>query len=312
MVITVTLNPAMDKTLTIDNFKAGAVNRVSNLRYDIGGKGINVSKVLKNFDIDSICIGFLGGAWERAILGELSDRGIKSEFIHIEGNTRTNTKVVDGVNKVFTDINEPGPAINKPDMECFLDRFNHICNSGDIVVLSGGVSTTVSLDIYAVLIKLAKEKGAIVILDADGELLREAIQQKPNIIKPNEHEISKLLGINSNNRSALIKGAYSLKKKGIENILISLGSKGALYLTDEGVYLAEAVNVAVKGTVGAGDSMVAGLIYSMINKFNSFDTLKFASACGTSAVSLHGTEACTLEQVKALVDKVNITKMGVV
>lgn len=309
MVITVTLNPAMDKTLTIDNFKAGVVNRVSGLRYDIGGKGINVSKVLKNFGIDSICTGFLGGAWEKNVLTELSDRGIKSEFIHIEGNTRTNTKVVDRVNKVFTDINEPGPDINDADMKSFLIRFNLICNAGDIVILSGGVSETIPSDIYATLIKIAKEKGALVILDADGDLLRRAIQQKPNIIKPNEYEISKLLNIDVSNRSTLIKGAYSLKNSGIENILISLGSKGALYLTCDGIYLADAVKVSVKGTVGAGDSMVAGLVYSIINKFNSFDTLKFASACGSSAVSLEGTEACTLAEVKVLMDRVNITKL---
>lgn len=192
MVITVTLNPALDKTLTIENFKLGAVNRVSNIRYDIGGKGINVSKVLKNFNVDSVCTGFLGGIWESYFIEELNNRKISSKFIHINESTRTNTKVVDSVNKVYTDINEAGPSIKNKELEDFIKTFSDLCKKDDIVVLSGGVSPSVPSNIYGELIKIAKEKGAVTILDAEGELLEKGIKEKPDIIKPNIHELKNL------------------------------------------------------------------------------------------------------------------------
>ena len=309
MVITVTLNPAMDKTLIVDNFRAGMVNRASSLRYDIGGKGINVSKVLKNLGIESVSTGFLGGIWEKSFKEELEERSISFDFVNIEGNTRTNTKIVDNVNKVFTDVNEPGPMISDMELESLVAKYSELCSKGDIVVLSGGVSSSIPTDIYRILTETAKKKGAFVILDADGELLAEGLKALPHAIKPNEHELGKLLGIDISDRNEIIKGALSLKNKGIGRLMISLGSKGAIYITDDGVYFAEALKVQVKGTVGAGDSMVAGLIYSTINGFNAADTLKFATACGAASVVLDGTEACTLEQVQSLFGKVNVIKI---
>jgi 1-phosphofructokinase len=309
MVITVTLNPAMDKTLIVDNFKTGEVNRVSSLRYDIGGKGINVSKVLKNFGIDSVSTGFLGGIWENSFKEDLSKRGIQQDFIHVEGNTRTNTKIVDSVNNVFTDVNEPGPEIKEADMNSFLEKFSSLCNEGDIVVLSGNVSATIPVTIYGTLTKLAKAKGALVILDADGVLLAEGIKELPHIIKPNEHELAKLLNIDGNNKDEILKAALKLQASGIEKLMISMGSKGGMYVTSEGVYYAEGLKVPVKSTVGAGDTMVAGLIYSLINKFDPEKTLKFATACGAAAVTLPGTTACSLEEANSYFDKVKVTKI---
>lgn len=309
MVITVTLNPAMDKTLIVDDFTAGQVNRVSSLRYDIGGKGINVSKVLKNFGIHSISTGFLGGIWEGTFKEELSKRKITADFVRIDGNTRTNTKIVDNINKIFTDVNEPGPEIKGSDLESFIEKFSGLCGTDDIVVLSGGVSSSIPEDIYKTLTQIAKGKGSLVILDADGELLAEGLKALPHIIKPNEHELGRLLGIDSSNRDEIIKGAIKLKNQGIEKLMISLGSKGGIYITEDEVYMAEGLKVPVKGTVGAGDSMVAGLIYSMIKKFNVVDTLKFAMACGTASVTLDGTEACTLDEVNSFFSKVDVIKI---
>jgi 1-phosphofructokinase len=303
MVITVTLNPAMDKTLIIDNFSLGEVNRAPSIRYDIGGKGINVSKVLKNFGVESICTGFLGGMWEGEFKKELEARGIKDEFIRIKGNTRTNTKVVDMVNKTYTDINEAGPEISEEEFNSFISYYTEVCNPGDIVVLSGGVSQSIPKDIYARLIKIAKQKGAKVILDADGELLKSALEEKPDIIKPNEHELEKLFNLNIASREQLIETVYSLRDKGISKILVSLGDKGALYATENGTNAVEGFKVKVKSTVGAGDSMVAALVYSVLNNYNDVETLKFANACGAASVTLDGTEACTLKQVNEFLQK---------
>lgn len=306
MVITVSLNPAMDKTLSIDNFELGTVNRVLKVREDIGGKGINVSKVLKNFCVDSICIGFLGGALEECFLRELSIREINTKFTHIEGSTRTNVKVVDSLKGLYTDINEPGPIISEEELSSFLNTFKSLCNRGDIVVLSGGISPSLPKDIYKNLILIAKEKGAVTVLDAEGELLREGLKAKPDIIKPNNYELQKLSNINPDSQEEIINCAESLCKDGIGKVLVSLGAHGAIYVTPNGVYHCKGLKVPVKSTVGAGDSMVAALVYSTIKGYDDIFTLKFANACGAASVSLEGTEACSLAKVEELLDKISV------
>lgn len=298
----------MDKTVTVDDFTLGVVNRVASERYDVGGKGINVAKVLKNFGEVSICMGFLGGIWENEFKKELKSRGIIDEFIRIEKSTRTNMKIVDAKNKVFTDVNAPGPIIEEEELKVFFSRFSELCKPGDIVVLSGGVAPGIPADIYAKLIRMAKGNGAKVILDAEGELLREGIKEKPDIIKPNAFELGKLMGIDENNHKELVEAALKLKDIGVNSILVSLGEKGAFYVSDEGIYITNGVKVSVKSTVGAGDSMVAALVYCLKNNISAKETLRFANACGAVSVSLEGTEACKLKDVNEMVKKINITE----
>lgn len=306
MVITVTLNPAMDKTLTVNNYTLGKVNRAQSIRYDIGGKGINVSKVLVNLEIQSTCTGFLGGIWENTFKEELDKRNIKYNFIHTNGNTRTNTKIVDNENKIYTDLNEQGPTIDSNLFSEFLKTFEEMCNKDDIVVLSGGVSPNIPEYIYGTLTSIAKGKGAFVILDADGPLLRNGLIEKPQIIKPNNHELSSLFNIHEDDDEEILQAAHKLRAQGIQKILVSLGERGGFYITENGTYYAKGLKVNVKSTVGAGDSMVAALVYSLINKLNDIDTLKFATACGAATVGLEGTEACTLSQINELISKVEI------
>ena len=302
MVITVTLNPALDKTLIIDNFKLGDVNRVIGVRYDIGGKGINVSKVLKNLDIDSLATGFLGGIFKDTFERELDKRKISHHFITINGDVRTNVKIIDNKNKLYTDINEAGPNITSEELNSFISFYSNQCQKGDLVVLSGGIPIGIPKDIYGTLTRIAKEKGALVILDAEGSFLDEGIKEKPFAIKPNIYELSLLYGMKPEevDEKKIIKGAISIKKKGVNSILISMGSLGAVYVTDNGIYTSKALKVPVKNTVGAGDSMVAALVYSLINNLDDMDTLSFAQACGGATVSLEGTKACTKEQVEEL------------
>lgn len=308
MIITVTLNPAMDKTMIVDNFHMGTVNRASNVRYDIGGKGINVSKVLNNFDVPSICTGFLGGMWDEYFMYKLNKKNIQPDFVKVEGALRTNIKVVDTANNIYTDINEPGPFISQTELHTFLNKFKDICNKQDIVVLSGGASPGIPKDMYVRLINIAKSNGAMTILDADGELLKEGIKAKPDIIKPNNHELVKLMNLESDSSEMLIKAGKSLIKQGIKKVLISLGEKGALYVTQTNVYKAQGLKVPVKSTVGAGDSMVASLAYSIVNKHDDLTTLKYAVASGTVSVTLEGTQACSITEVKDILNKIQIVK----
>lgn len=309
MVITVTLNPAMDKTLKIDNFSVGIVNRVGSIRYDIGGKGINVSKVLKNFNIQSECTGFIGGMWKNSFKDELSKRKIADKFINIKGDTRTNTKVVDDLNKVYTDINESGPDITDEELNMFMNKFEDMCNKDDIVVLSGGAAPKIPKNIYGTLTKIARKQGARVILDAEGELLSEGIKEKPQLIKPNDTEFELLLNRKFKNNDEMIAAAKEVVDSGVSNIIISLGSKGALLIDKNNAYYAKGLVVPVKSTVGAGDSMVAAFVYGMINGFDKKEILRFAVACGAASVSTEGTEACSLDSVKKLLKQVKVEEV---
>lgn len=304
MVITVTLNPAMDKTITLKGLNVGSVNRAITVREDIGGKGINVSKVLKNFNVSSLCTGFLGGELENSFIHDFKKRKLSNDFIHIENETRTNTKIVDSLNNINTDINEPGPYISEEELKIFIDKFKSMCNKGDIVVLSGGVSPSIPNDIYFDLTKIAKEKEAFVILDADGELLKYAIKACPDVIKPNNHELQKLLNLNDTSEENITNAAKKLQIQGISKIMVSLGEKGGLFITENGVYKCDGLKVPVKSTVGAGDSMVSAIVYSLLNNYSDEKALMFATACGAASVSLDGTQACTLEQVNELLKKV--------
>jgi 1-phosphofructokinase len=181
-----------------------------------------------------------------------------------------------------------------------------LCSEGDIVVLSGGVSPSIPADIYAKLIKAARGKGAITILDAEGSLLEEGLKEKPDVIKPNIHELSKLMNLADESEETIIKAAQELIEKGINKVLVSLGDKGAIYITKNKVCSCGGLKVPVKSTVGAGDSMVAALVYSLINKLDEEKTLRFANASGAASVMLEGTEACSLDQVELLLEETKV------
>lgn len=300
MVITVTLNPAMDKTLILDDFTTGEVNRVVSVRHDIGGKGINVSKVLKEFSIDSVAIGFLGGIFEEVFRKELKKRGIAERFVSVAGSTRTNTKVVDRKNGIYTDINEPGPVITKGELEKFYSLYDGIVKAGDVVVLSGGICQGLPGDIYGILTRKAKAKGAKVIVDAEGEYLRQALLEGPDMIKPNDKELAALVGKEQLTEEEIIIEMKNLLKNGLEKVLVSRGEKGSLLVTRKGTYKGEGLKVEVRSTVGAGDSMVAALVYSELEHLDDRRTLVMAQAAGAAAVMTEGTEACTLDDVKKL------------
>lgn len=234
--------------------------------------------------------------------------GICNYFVEINEDTRTNIKVVDNKNKTYTDINEPGPEITEKELNDFINKYKSVCNKNDIVVLSGGACPNIPKNIYGILTKIAKEKGAFVILDAEGELLSEGIKEKPDVIKPNKHEFEVLLNKDFNTKDEMIYEAKRLIDNGLNKILISLGEKGAILIDNKMVLYGEGLKVPVKSTVGAGDSTVAALIYSMLNNFDNEKTLKFAVATGAAAVSLEGTQACSLTQVKELVERVNIRR----
>lgn len=298
MIRTMTLNPAVDKTIEIDNFQAGIVNRVKSIRQDAGGKGINVSKVIKSLGYKSKAVGVLSGSAGNLIKGYLDIEYIENDFLMTEGETRTNIKIVDKVNHTNTDINESGPFISEEDLEKVKDKLLDDLNDKSVVVFSGSVPKNVDKNIYRILIEKANEKGAKTILDADGELLKNGIEAGPYMIKPNIHELETLFSRKIQGIEDIVLFSRKLLKYGIEVIAVSLGEIGALFVNKDATALVHGIKVDIVSTVGAGDSMVAALAVSLDNNFDFEKSIKLAVACGTANVTTSGTQAADIDIVR--------------
>ncbi|MCX7710157.1 MAG: 1-phosphofructokinase [Clostridia bacterium] len=305
MIITITLNPAVDKTVEIIDFEVGTVNRVSTTRLDAGGKGINVSKVVRSLGGNSRATGILGGTTGSFIKEAMDRLGIENDFLFIEGETRTNLKVVDSKRKTNTDINEPGPSIASSDIEALKQKIFSRLEAGSVVVFSGSVPANTDKDIYGKWISAAKEAGAKTILDADGELLKHGIEAGPYLVKPNIHELERFFGIRIEDVREAERLARSLiEVYGIELVAVSLGERGAIFVNKENSLFAHSIPVEVKSTVGAGDSMVAALAYSIDMGYSFEKAVRLAVASGTANVMTSGTQSAELEIIKGLENKV--------
>ncbi len=309
MIKTLTLNPALDKTIIVEKFRINHLNRIKKVHKDAGGKGINVSKMLKNLGEQSTAAGFLGGAAGDYIKSEVEKFGIKTEFVQTAEETRTNTKMVDPINNSFTDLNEAGAHISPANIEELKDKLFADLKEGDILVLAGSIPAGVENDIYSKLIKSAKKRGVKTILDADGPLFREGIKAAPTLIKPNEYELGLYFKEKFKDLKTMIRKAADLLDTGIEMIMLSLGKEGAVFITAAEKYKIEALKLDVKSTVGAGDAMVAGLAYGLENKLGLEEMLKTAAACSSATLIRNGTEMGSREDIERLKKEIKLKKL---
>ncbi|WP_411683122.1 1-phosphofructokinase [Clostridium thailandense] len=300
MITTITLNPAVDKTIEIDTFRIGSVNRISSSRVDAGGKGINVSKVIQSLGGKSRAIGILAGKNGEFIKEYLDSIKIKNDFVFVEGETRINTKVVDPVSHTNTDINEIGPMISNENLDKLWNKFYESSDENSIVVLSGSIPKNVDKSIYKTWIEKAKEKNIKTILDADGELFKQGIKAAPYLVKPNIHELEGLFGQKIDSIEKAVKLSKELLSQGVKIVVVSLGEDGALFVKKELVVLAKGIKVEVKSTVGAGDSMVAALALAMDKGYDFEKAVRLAVACGTASVMIEGTQAADIDTVMNL------------
>lgn len=305
MIYTVTLNPALDKTVEIPSMTIDSVNRITEMRTDPGGKGINVSKVIRKLGRKSIATGILGGNTGKAIQAALGELGVESEFCFVEGETRTNLKVVDPVLHTNTDLNEPGLTVSEEILNGLLGDLLTKLQEGDLVVLSGSLPKGAPKDSYRVWTEKCKEAGAKVILDADGDLLKAGLLASPYLIKPNNYELCTLLGEELHTMKELELAAKELRKTyGIEKIVVSMGSKGALYVTENETIYAEGLKVPVGSTVGAGDSVVAALAVAEEAGMSLEEAVRLSTATGAANVMCSGTQAAEYKDVEALMPRV--------
>ncbi|MDO6355476.1 1-phosphofructokinase [Caloramator sp. CAR-1] len=307
MIYTVTLNPAFDMTVYLDELVKGDVNRSIKSLIDIGGKGINVSKVIKSLGGESIALGFLGQENRGNFIKQLDRLGIKHDFIYVEGETRTNIKLVENKFDIFTDINQKGFGITIEDIDKLFEKIKYYARQGDIFVLSGSLPEGADNNIYFELIKLLKNIGAITILDADGEALKNGLLAKPDIVKPNINELRMIMDFKDDLNSIASVGK-ELISQGTEKAVISMGGNGAFYVTRDKIFYAYPERVEVKSTVGAGDAMVAAIAFGESKNMEDEEVFRLAVSSATASIIEEGTKSPNLENINKLMKKIKIER----
>ena len=310
-IITVTLNPAMDKTITLDTFKLAKLNRVKQSPLvDPGGKGINVAKVLQGFNTNVVATGFIAGESGKKLENKVNQLGVKSDFIEVMGGeVRTNLKVVDISTNQTTEINEPGFSVTDKAEVLLKDKIINLLDDASFLILSGSLPNGIEADVYQQYIEIARKKGVKVILDADGLSLKRGIEAKPYAIKPNLFELEQYSGKDLINTDAIIAAGKSILEKGVELICISLGEDGSIFLTSKEGYHITPMKITPKSSVGAGDSMVATLAYSYLHDYSLVDAAKFSTAAGTITATKEGTTVCTLDEVEHTYSKMQALQL---
>ncbi len=308
MIYTVTLNPAIDKTVLLPRLTPGQVNRVQSIRLDAGGKGINVSKCLKALGEPSVAVLLTAGQAGRQLTALPELEGISVLQVGTEGETRTNLKIIDPVRGQTTDINEPGPRVEEQTLAQLLEELLAQAKPGDIVVLSGSLPPGAPVQTYADWVAALSRKGMKVFLDADAEPMALGIGAGPYLIKPNETELSRVLGRELQTPEALVEAGKELQNRGIARVVISMGASGALFLAEEGVYQAQSLSVPVKSTVGAGDSMVAALAVAESRGMPMEEAIRLAMAMGAASVMQESSGAPEQSLVQQLTKQVILRK----
>lgn len=306
MIITLTLNPALDETIEVETLERGALNNVIQTVTDLGGKGINVSKALKALGGKSQVMGFAAGKTGLRIVEELRSKGIPADFIPVCGENRTNIKIVDYAG-TLTELNEKGPEISKGALEELFRRITEKAGPDTTFVFSGSIPAGVPDEIYQTLIEAVHAKGSRVLLDADGAALRLGIEAKPEIIKPNQAEMLRYFGLSGDcPLPELLQKAESLLDKGIEVILLSLGDAGAAFISREASCYCPALEVTVHSTVGAGDAMAAAWIYAGEQDLSFEESVRLCMAVSAGAVMTRGTKPPEQTEVNKLKEQVTL------
>jgi len=309
MIATLTLNPCIDKTLYINNFVYGGTNRAMEMRVDPAGKGINVAIAYENLGGDAYCIGFNYDEDGRHITELLDKSYIRHDFVSVKGKLRTNLKIFDISQRTVTEINESGNPVTEDDLSILLKKVTRLKRDISTLVLCGSVPVGVPDSIYERIISMMRDLSIRCVLDAEGELLRRGSLALPYLIKPNLYELESALGIKLQSISEIIKAARKFIDMGVSIVAVSLGENGALLISETQVFNSPAVNIEVKGTAGAGDSMVAGFCLAVEKHLAPDDMLRYGMAAAAASCMNEGTILCKRDDFKALLNKVEVRKV---
>ena len=311
MIYTVTLNPAVDRELTVPRLEFDSVLRASESRVDFGGKGFNVSRLLKGMDAASTAIGFLGGRAGALLQDGLQGLGIGTDFVGVPGETRTNVSLVTVSHDHYIKANEKGPAVPAAQQGELLDKIGALARRGDWWVLAGSLPPGVADDFYARIVDLLNRHGSQAILDATGEPFRLGCAERPYLVKPNAEEARALTGLPMDTSAEIAAGAAAIRRLGAQNVVVSMGKAGAVLQTAEGAWLAHSPPIVEANPIGAGDSMVGGLVWALTQGSALKESLGWGVASGAATASLPGTEVGARPLIEKLFARVRTEQLEI-
>ena len=309
MIYTLTLNPAVDRELTVPAMEFDSVLRASESRVDFGGKGFNVSRLLKGLGAASTAVGFLGGRAGELLQDGLQDLGIGTDFVWVPGETRTNVSIVTQSHDHYIKANEKGPLVEEAKQKELLDRVDSLAQPNDWWVLAGSLPPGVPDDFYARIVNVLNRQEARAILDTSGESLRLGCMEKPYLVKPNAEEAQILTGLPMDSPTEIAAAAAEIRRMGAQNVVISMGKAGALLQTEQETWLTHSPKIEEKNPIGAGDSMVGGLVWALTQRIALKEALGWGIASGAATASLPGTEVGSRPLIEALFSQVRFERL---
>jgi 1-phosphofructokinase family hexose kinase len=311
MICTITLNPALDKNVEVQDLIPHATNDVLRGRTDPGGKGINVLRVVKELGQETIALGIIGGETGNEIKNHLENRGIQTDFVVTDQPTRTNIIITDIDDPPPTELNEPGAEISNDIIEKVEDTIRSNAENCRLFVLAGSLPEGCPGNTYNRLISVVREFNCKAVLDTRDEALKEGIKAIPYMIKPNKSEAENLLGRKIESSEDAAKACRDFYEMGIKIAIISLGKDGAVMACEDGIFKAGTPRIKAESTVGSGDSMIAGICVGLTTGKSYADSLRLGAAAGTATATTPGTKLCTKKEVDFFLDKIEIEKIEI-
>lgn len=303
MVLTVTINPAVDKTYIIENFRAFSINRAQRIIYNAGSNGINVARVLKQVSRDNLVLGFVGGQNGKVLLSELASDGIKEDMVRVEEETRLNVKIMDMNTHKTTEVNEPGSPVSQSKHDEFIANYKKHLEDCETVVLSGSILPEMNRREYFDLVRFAKQRGIATFLDCDGSLMKAGLEAGPTYIKPSYREFCDLLGKDELTEDEIISESKKIiSNYGVKNVVVSRSEKGSIGVSEDETYVIKPPNIEVLSTVGAGDAFMAGLCHGFLNKFDFRTQLVLATSFASAKITKEGNNIPSLVELLGYAD----------
>ncbi len=306
MIYTVTLNPALDRAVLVERLSEEDTTRIIHEKHYAAGKGIDVSRVIRELGGQSIALGLVGGYDGLQLEGLLINAGVMTDFTKISQETRTNIILKEKASERQFVISAAGPEVSAAEIGHFYQHVTEI-NDMNYLVMSGSLPREVSHNLYGQLILAGQKKNAFILLDSDGDALKDSIHYKPTAIKPNIHELCRLVGRKLENKDEILTACDELHEKGLKYILVSRGKKGLIFSSEQQKFNAASPPVEVESAVGAGDSVVAGFIIAHSQGESLKECVRLACAAGTATAQTPGTELCHYESVQQILPAVEIS-----
>lgn len=308
MILTITLNASIDRTVIVEDFQTGKINRINNPVETAGGKGLNVTRALKAYGLESVATGFIGGNSGRKLEELLKSDNINSDFYQIKNETRSCLAIIDKNNNNITEINENGPVINNDEIQGLYKKIDKLSKKHKIAVISGSVPKSVSEDIYFDIIEICKKNNVLTLLDASGIHLKNGVGAYPYLVKPNQYEAEELLGFKIDCVDSYLKAIHFLTHY-CKIAAITLEDNGCIIGTKSEIYHIKPPTVKVINTVGSGDSFLAGMIYAITKDLQLKDIGSFGIATGTANTLTNIAGLCHKYDIDKIIDKVEVERL---